>query len=132
MLSKILPIFKLGLGGRIGNGNQYMSWIGLDDLLGFILHAMVDQSIAGPVNAVSPNPITNADFTVTLGKVLSRPTKFSIPETMVKLPLGEELANAAILTSSRVFPELLIKMGYKFRFPYLESVLRHTLGKSIP
>jgi uncharacterized protein len=131
MLSKILPIFKLGLGGRIGNGNQYMSWIGLDDLLGFILYAMVDQSIAGPVNTVSPNPITNADFTATLGKVLSRPTKFSIPETMVKLPLGEELANVALLSSSRAIPERLIKMGYKFRFPHLESVLRHTLGKSI-
>jgi uncharacterized protein len=131
MLSKILPIFKLGLGGRIGNGNQYMSWIGLDDLLGFILHAMVDQSIAGPVNAVSPNPITNADFTATLGKVLSRPTVFSIPKSITKLALGEKLANAAILASSRVIPERLIKMEYKFRFPYLESVLRHTLGKSI-
>jgi uncharacterized protein len=131
MLSKILPIFKLGFGGRIGNGNQYMSWIGLDDLLGLILYAIADKSITGPVNAVSPNPITNADFTTTLGRVLSRPTKFSIPETMVKLPLGEELANAALLSSTRVIPESLIKMGYKFRFPYLESVLRHTLGKSI-
>jgi uncharacterized protein (TIGR01777 family) len=131
MLSKILPIFKLGLGGRIGNGNQYMSWIGLDDLLGLILYAMADQSIAGPVNAVSPNPITNADFTMTLGKILSRPTKFSIPETMVKLALGEELANAAILSSTRVIPKRLIKIGYKFRLPHLESVLRHTLGKSI-
>jgi uncharacterized protein len=131
MLSKILPLFKLGLGGRIGNGNQYMSWIGLDDLLGLILYAMADNSITGPVNAVSLNPITNADFTTTLGKVLSRATKFSIPENMVKLPLGEELANAAILTSSRVFPESLIKMRYRFHYPYLESVLRHTLGKNI-
>ena len=105
--------------------------IGLDDLLGFILHAMVDQSIAGPVNAVSPNPITNADFTRTLGNVLSRPTIFSIPESITKLALGEKLANAAILASSRVIPERLIKMEYKFRFPYLESVLLHTLGKSI-
>jgi len=131
MLSKILPTFKLGLGGRIGNGNQYMSWIGLDDLLGLILYVIADKSIAGPVNAVSPNPITNADFTTTLGKVLSRPTKFSIPESMVKLALGEELANAVILSSTRVIPKRLIKIGYKFRFPHLESVLRHTLGKSI-
>ncbi len=94
MLSKILPIFKLGFGIRIGNGNQYMSWIGLDDLLGLILYAIADKSISGPVNAVSPNPITNADFTTALGKVLSRPTKFSIPESIIKLPLGEELANA--------------------------------------
>jgi uncharacterized protein (TIGR01777 family) len=131
MLSKILPIFKLGFGIRIGNGNQYMSWIGLDDLLGLILYAITDKSISGPVNAVSPNPITNADFTMALGRVLSRPTKFSIPKSMIKLPLGEELANAAILSSTRVIPERLIEMGYKFRFPYLESVLRHTLGKSI-
>jgi len=131
MLSKILPIFKLGFGIRIGNGNQYMSWIGLDDLLGLILLAIANKSISGPVNAVSPNPITNAGFTTALGKVLSRPTKFSIPKSMIKLPLGEELSNAAILSSTRVIPERLIEMGYKFRFPYLESVLRHTLGKSI-
>jgi uncharacterized protein len=74
MLAKILPLFKLGLGGRIGNGNQYISWIALDDLLGLVLYAIVDESITGPVNAVSPNPVTNADFTATLGKVLSRPT----------------------------------------------------------
>jgi uncharacterized protein (TIGR01777 family) len=131
MLSKILPIFKLGFGIRIGNGNQYMSWIGLDDLLGLILYAIANKSISGPVNAVSPNPITNADFTTALGRVLSRPTKFSIPKSIIKLPLGQELANAAILSSTRVIPERLIEMGYKFRFPYLESVLRHTLGKSI-
>jgi uncharacterized protein len=131
MLAKILPIFKLGLGGRIGNGNQYMSWIGLDDLLGLVLYAIVDESITGPVNAVSPNPVTNAGFTATLGKVLSRPTIFSIPEFILKSALGKESANAAILSSSRVIPERLIKMGYRFRFPYLESVLRHTLGKSV-
>jgi len=129
MLAKILPIFKLGFGGRIGNGNQYMSWIGLDDLLG--VYAIADKSITGPVNAVSPNPTTNTAFTRTLGNLLSRPTIFSIPKIAIKLPLGDELANAAILSSTHVIPERLIKMGYKFRFPYLESVLRHTLGKSI-
>ena len=132
MLSKILPPFKVGLGGTIGNGDQYMGWIGLDDLLGLILYTVADESVSGPVNAVSPNPVTNADFTTTLGKVLSRPTKFAIPESIIKLSLGEELANAAILSSSRVIPKRLIKTGYKFRFPYLKSVLRHTLGKSIP
>ena len=130
MLSKILPLFKMGLGGRIGKGNHYMSWIGLDDLLGLILYAIADKSISGPVNAVSPNPITNADFTTTLGKVLSRPTIISIPESIIKLALGEELANAAILSSTRVIPKRLIKIGYKFRFPHLESVLRYTLGKT--
>jgi uncharacterized protein (TIGR01777 family) len=130
MLLKILPIFKLGLGGRIGNGNQYMSWIGLDDLLGQILYVIADESISGPVNAVSPNPVTNTDFTTTLGTVLSRPTILSIPESIIKLVLGEELANAAILSSTRVIPKRLIKIGYKFRFPHLESVLRYTLGKT--
>jgi uncharacterized protein (TIGR01777 family) len=131
MLSKILPLFKVGLGGRIGNGNQYMSWIGLDDLLGLILYVIADESISGPVNAVSPNPVTNADFTTTLGKVLSRPTILSIPEPIIKLALGQELVNAAILSSSRVIPERLIKIGYQFRFPYLESALRYTLGKTL-
>jgi uncharacterized protein len=131
MLAKILPLFKAGLGGRIGKGNQYMSWIGLDDLLGLVLYAIADESIFGPINAVSPNPITNADFTTTLGKVMSRPTMFSIPESIIKLALGEELAEAGILSSTRVIPKRLIKIGYQFRFPYLESVLRHTLGKSV-
>jgi len=94
--------------------------------------AMADKSITGPVHAVSHNPTTNTAFTRTLGNVLSRPTIFSIPKIIIKLPLGDELANAAILSSTHVIPERLIKMGYKFRFPYLESVLRHTLGKSMP
>ncbi|MBV9177609.1 MAG: DUF1731 domain-containing protein [Nitrososphaeraceae archaeon] len=120
----------MGLGARIGNGNQYMSWIALDDLLGLILYAIADESIAGPVNAASPNPITNAIFTMTLEKALSRPTVLSIPRFIIKSALGEELANAAILSSSRVIPKRLIKVGYKFRFPCLESVLRHTIGKT--
>jgi uncharacterized protein len=131
ILARILPLFKMGLGGRIGRGNQYMSWIGIDDLLALILYAIVDKSITGPVNAVSPNPITNADFTTTLGKVLSRPTILSIPESIIKSALGEELANSAVLSSSRVVPMRFLKIGYKFRFPSLESVLRHTLGKGI-
>ena len=131
ILAKILPPFKMGLGGRIGNGNQYMSWIGIDDLLALIMYAIVDESISGPVNAVSPNPVTNSDFTKTLGKILSRPTIFSIPNFILKSILGKELANAAILSSSRVVPMRLLKIGYKFRFPSLESVLRHTLGKGI-
>ena len=116
MLSKILPIFKFGLGIRIGNGNQYMSWIGLDDLLGLILYAIANKSISGPVNAVSPNPITNADFTTALGKVLSRPTKFSIPEFVIKKALGEELGNAPILSSSHVIPSILSNWDINFVF----------------
>ncbi len=95
ILAKILPAFKMGFGGRIGNGSQYMSWIGLDDLLTLVLYAIADESVIGPINAVSPNPITNAGFTKTLGKVLSRPTMFSIPEFVIKKALGEELANGS-------------------------------------
>jgi hypothetical protein len=98
-------------------------------LITLILYAIADKSIIGPVNAVSPNPITNADFTKTLGKVLSRPTMFSIPEFVIKKAVGEELANAAILSSSRVIQRQLIKLGYKFRFPSLELVLHYTFGK---
>jgi NAD dependent epimerase/dehydratase family enzyme/ligand-binding SRPBCC domain-containing protein len=130
ILAKILPHYRMGLGGRMGNGNQYMSWIALDDLLGIVLHAIADESITGPINAVSPNPITNDEFTMILGKVLSRPTIFSLPEFIIKAALGEELANAAILCSTRVVPTYLLKLNYQFRYPYLELALRHTLGKS--
>jgi uncharacterized protein (TIGR01777 family) len=131
ILAKILPPFKMGLGGEIGSGNQYMSWIAIDDLLGIILHAIADESVTGPINAVSPNPTTNADFTCILGKVLSRPTIFSLPKFVVKAALGDELANAAILSSTRVVPTRLLNLGYQFRFPSLELALNHTLGKSI-
>ena len=79
ILAKILPPFKMGLGGRIGNGNQYMSWIALDDLLEIVLHVIANKSITGPINAVAPNPITNTDFTEILGKVLSKSIIFRIP-----------------------------------------------------
>jgi NAD dependent epimerase/dehydratase family enzyme len=108
-----------------------MSWIGLDDLLTLVLYAIVDESISGPINAVSPNPVTNADFTKLLGKVLSRPTIFSLPKFILKSVFGEELVNSTFLSSSRIEPMRILKMGYKFRFPSLGSVLRHTLGKSI-
>jgi len=116
MLSKILSPFKVGLGGTVGNGDQYMSWIGLDDLLGLILYTIADESVSGPINAMAPNPVTNADFTTTLGKVLSRPTKFAIPKSIIKLSLGEELANAAILSSSLVIPQRLIEIDINFVF----------------
>lgn len=131
ILAKILPLFKAGLGGKIGNGNQYISWIALDDLLGIILCAIVNESIIGPINAVSPNPVTNKEFTKSLGKILSRPTVLSMPEPIIKAALGEELAHAAILSSTKVMPTRLLKAGYEFRFPYLQLALRHTLGKRI-
>ncbi len=129
MLAKILPPVKMGLGGRIGEGNQYMSWIALDDLLGVILRAIADKSIVGPINTVSPNPIKNAEFIKILGKVLSRPAIFAFPKFVVKSILGDELADAVILSSSRIMPTRLLNIGYKFRFPSLALTLRYTLGK---
>jgi len=130
ILAKIIPLFKMGFGGKIGSGNQYMSWIAIDDLLGIILHSIADESVIGPINAVSPNPITNAYFTRMLGKVLSRPTIFSLPRFIVKAALGDELGNASLLSSTRVVPTRALKIGYQFRFPSLELALNHTLGKS--
>jgi uncharacterized protein (TIGR01777 family) len=131
ILAKILTPFKMGFGGKIGRGNQYISWIALDDLLGIILHAIADESLVGPINAVAPNPVTNADFTKILGKVLSRPTIFSIPKSIIRAVLGKELADAIILSSIKVMPTRLTETSnYQFRFPYLEEALRHTLGKN--
>ena len=132
ILAKILSPFNIGFGGKIGNGNQYISWIALDDLLGIILQAIADESLVGTVNAVAPNPVTNSDFTKILGKVLSRPTIFSIPKFIIRAVLGEELADSVILSSTRVLPTRLTETSrYQFRFPYLEEALRHTLGKNM-
>jgi uncharacterized protein len=131
ILAKILIPFKMGFGGKIGSGNQYISWIALDDLLGIILHVIADESLVGPVNAVAPHPVSNSDFTKILGKVLTRPTIFSIPKFITKAALGEELADAVVLPSTRVMPIRLTKTSrYQFRFPHLDLALRHTLGKS--
>jgi uncharacterized protein len=94
MLAKILPIFKLGLGGKIGSGDQYISWIALDDVLTTILYAITNDSIIGPINAVSPNPVTNTYFIKTIGKVLSKPTSFTLPAFIARAVFGKELADS--------------------------------------
>jgi uncharacterized protein (TIGR01777 family) len=129
MLAKILPPFKMGFGGKVGTGKQWISWIGLDDLLGIISYSINNESIKGPINAVAPNPVTNADFTDTLAAILSKPAKFTIPSFIVEKVFGE-LANAVLLTSTRVVPTRLLQTGYQFRFSDLESALRYTLGKT--
>jgi uncharacterized protein (TIGR01777 family) len=131
LLAKILPVFKLGLGGRIGRGNQYVSWIALEDLLTIVLSMIADETFSGPVNAVSPNPVMNTDFTESLGKALSRPTFVAVPKFLLKLLVGQELTDALLLSSTRVMPSRLIESGYHFRFPYLELALRNTLGKDV-
>ncbi len=131
LLAKILPVFKLGLGGRIGRGNQYVSWIALEDLLTIILSMIADETFNGPVNAVSPNPVTNTDFTESLGKTLARATFVAVPKFLLRTIVGQELTDALLLSSTRVMPSRLIESGYQFRFPYLELALRDTLGKHL-
>jgi hypothetical protein len=122
----LLP-FKLGLGGIIGSGRQYWSWIEIDDVVGAIHHALISDHLSGPVNAVSPNPSTNREFTKTLGHVLRRPTVFPMPAFAARLALGP-MADELLLASAQVVPRRLEETGYAFRYPALEPALRHVLG----
>ena len=127
-LKKMLLPFKLGAGGRIGSGTQYVSWIGIDDVAGVIHHAIVTEFLRGPVNAVAPTPVTNAEYTRTLARVLSRPAIVPMPAFAARLAFGE-MADALLLASQRVVPARLQASGYKFRYPELEGALRHLLGR---
>ncbi|WP_145260284.1 TIGR01777 family oxidoreductase [Calycomorphotria hydatis] len=128
-LKQMLPIFQAAAGGRLGSGQQWWSWISLDDLIGAIHHAMMNEEVTGPMNGTAPEPVTNAQFTKMLGRVLRRPTCLPVPEFGPKLLLGEELANATLFVSARVEPKLLQETGYTFRHPSLEGALKHLLGK---
>lgn len=130
-LGKMLLPFKAGVGGVLGSGRQFMSWIALDDLLGVIRFALTTGSLAGPVNAVAPSPVTNREFTRALGRVLGRPTIAPAPAFALRLAFGE-MADATVLVSTRVRPRRLLEAGYRFRFPELEDALRHLLGKTRP
>lgn len=128
-LKRMLFPFKLGLGGKIGSGKQYMSWIAIDDLVRVILRVLSADSLQGPVNAVAPNPVTNLEFTKTLGRVLGRLTPFPMPAFAARLAFGE-MGEALLLASQRVEPRRLRETGYSFRFPELEPALRYLLGKT--
>ncbi|HXP46071.1 MAG TPA: TIGR01777 family oxidoreductase [Terriglobales bacterium] len=125
-LGRMLTPFRMGAGGRIGSGNQWMSWITLDDIVGAILHALATESLRGPVNTVAPNPVSNARFTRTLGQVLHRPTIFPLPAFMVRLMFGE-MGEALLLGSQRVDSGKLVASGFRFRHselkPALEAIL---------
>jgi len=127
-LAKMLPAFRFGLGGPVGGGRQWWSWISLDDLTGVIGHALLDDSVRGPLNAVAPEPVTSAEFAHTLGRVLGRPAVLPVPAWALRVALGRGLADEALLASQRVRPETLIKCGYRFRHENLETALRHVLG----
>jgi uncharacterized protein (TIGR01777 family) len=126
-LAKMLLPFKMGVGGKIGSGRQYMSWIDLEDEAGVILHCISHDSTRGPVNSVGPSAVTNLEFTKTLGRVLSRPTVFPLPAFAARLMLGE-LADGLLLSSQRVEPAKLTAEGFAFRHRNLEETLRRILG----
>jgi uncharacterized protein len=127
-LPKQALMFRLGIGGRLGSGRQWLSWISLDDIAGAYLHALTRQDLEGPVNAVAPNPVTNAEFTATLARVLRRPAVLHVPAFAPRLVLGEA-ADELLFVSQRALPARLQASGYRFRFPELEPALRHTLGR---
>jgi uncharacterized protein len=126
-LAALLPIFRLGLGGRIGSGRQYVSWVAIDDVVGTIQHALTADSLSGPVNVVAPAPVTNAEYAHTLGRVLGRPALVPAPGFAVRLALGEFAQE--LLGGQRVVPERLGGSGYAFRCAELEPALRHLLGR---
>ena len=127
MLAKLLTPFKLGMGGKVGSGKQFISWISLEDAINAIVLAINDESIRGPLNVVSPNPVTNEEFTKTLGHVLSRPTALAMPAFAARLAFGE-MADEMLLVSQRVMPKRLNAAGFEFKYPGLESALRHYLA----
>lgn len=127
-LGTTLPIFKLGGGGKIGSGRQWWSWVTLADVVGSIVHSLTEETVEGPVNVGSPNPMTNAEYTKVLGKVLGRPTILPLPAPAARIMLGE-VADALLLASQRMQPAKLEATGYSFRHPRLEGALRHLLGR---
>jgi len=129
MLRLLGPLFEAGLGGRLGSGKQWLAWIGLDDLLDVYLRAATDPGLSGPVNAVAPEPVRNADYTRTLAGVLRRPAVLPVPGLGPRLLLGAEGAAELAEASQYVRPERLIRAGHQFRQPHLEGALRHMFGR---
>lgn len=127
-LNRMLPPFRVGVGGKIGSGHQYWSWISTEDVSGIIEYVIGTTALQGAVNATSPNPETNAEFTRKLTRVLQRPGIFPLPSFAARLMLGE-MADELLLFSARVFPARLIASGYQFRYPELESALHKALSK---
>ncbi|MCB0311047.1 MAG: TIGR01777 family oxidoreductase [Bdellovibrionales bacterium] len=125
-LAQMLPIFKLGIGGRLGNGNQYMSWISLRDLIRMIKFTIEDCNVYGTFNAVSPNPVTNTEFTRELAKALRRPALLPVPAFLLKIVMGE-MADQLLLTSIRAVPKRLLDLGFSFEDKDLQSALQNIL-----
>jgi len=129
MLKRLLLPFRLGLGGRIATGEQYMSWIAIDDHVGALQHLLARDDISGPCNLTAPNPVTNTEFTKTLGRVVRRPTPIPTPLLPLKLLYGDELVHELLATGQRVLPTRLEKTGYQFVHPTLEEALRAAVDR---
>lgn len=128
-LEQMLTPFQMGVGGRVGSGKQYMSWVALDDVLGAMNHAIFTRSMEGAVNVTSPNPVTNKHFTKILGGVLGRPTLLPVPNFGLYAMIGKQAATKLLLEGQRVLPKRLLDQGFDFAYPELEAALSHMLGK---
>ena len=126
-LAKMLPAFRVGLGGPVGSGTQYLSWIALDDAISAILHVLAIADLPGPVNITAPTPVTNREFAKTLGKVLGRPAVVTVPAFALRMAFGTEAA-AMLLSGQRALPARLLESGFRFRYDTLEPALRHLLA----
>jgi uncharacterized protein len=127
-LAKVLPVFRAGLGGRLGHGRQWMSWIGIDDAVGAIYHAILNQRCAGPMNVTAPVPVTNAEYTATLARVLRKPALLPAPRWALRAAVGA-MADEALFGSMRAYPQNLLESGFVFRHEKLEPALRFLLGR---
>lgn len=127
-LAKMLPVFRVGAGGKFGSGRQWMSWISLDDAVGAIYHALLEIRCVGAINAVAPCPVNNSEFATTLGRVLKRPTRLAVPAGVLRLLFGQ-MAEETLLASTRAIPAKLRATDYHFHHPELETALRHVLGR---
>ena len=129
MLDKMLPPFRMGIGGRVGSGRQYVSWLDLDDVTGIVLHAIMDKKLQGPVNVCAPHPVPNTTFADVLGRVLGRPTLIPVPALVVQAALGE-MGRETLLAGQRAKPARLLESGYSFLFEGIEDSLRFQLGRT--
>jgi uncharacterized protein (TIGR01777 family) len=127
-LQRMLPAFRLGVGGPLGSGRQWLSWVAMDDAVGALHYALMSDRVSGPVNVTAPEPVRWREFAATLGRVLRRPAVLPVPAAALRLAFGE-MADVALLASQRAVPAGLCAAGYRFRYPALEGALRHLLGK---
>jgi len=125
-LRKMLMPFKMGLGGKIGSGKQWMSWIHLDDLVGIIMHCIKQNDVNGPVNGTAPNPSTNSSFTKALGKALRRPTFFPMPKIVIKILMGQ-MGTELLLSGKKILPIKALESGYQFKYATLDSALNNII-----